>query len=334
MRKQGALAVVLLVLALLGVWLTATRFVASVARVEVTTTPEGSSSPRRETAANPPAGVLRADPEVQTSRPSLPERYSSLKAQANAGDIAAACRMAFELQRCAGMSLRQKGLLEMRRQAYELEERSPQRIKLEAAIETRAAELEEIRGACEGVDPIEAREGWRYLLQAANAGHLPSMLRFSHGFGLSWSGRPLDDLDQWTAYRDNMPAILERLVATGRPEAYAAAAKLYGTAPFGQSPLGRDPVKSLAFKLAIVRASSAGQERAIEEVQIRRVITEEKLDPAAVARAEALATTLAAKLDLTRPKVPVADGDCADGEARSSPPPRPGSRGPGTPSSR
>jgi hypothetical protein len=70
--------------------------------------------------------------------------------------------------------------------------------------------------------------------------------------------------------------------------------------------------------MALVRATAAGQERAIQEVQISRTISEEGLDPAAVARAEAMAAPLAAKLDFTRPKVSVAEGDCD--ETRNSPP--------------
>jgi hypothetical protein len=311
MRKRPLIALVMLGLGLSGAWwiLASHPEVVLERHAPESRSPPPASSPQPLASANPPAGRLQLEvTEASVGHPA--DAFSSLKAKANAGEISAACQLAFELHRCAQLPSLESGLLQMRRQAYQLEERSTDRAKLEVEIASRTAAIDEYRASCDGIDPKERREGWRYLLAAANAGHLPSMLRFIHGLGLNWSGRPLDDLEQWIAYRDNMPSLLERAVASGHPDAYAAAAKLYTRAPFGKSPVGRDPVKSLAFRLALVRTTAGDQARAIEEVQINRFIAEEKLDSAAVARAESLATPLVAKLDLASAKTSFPNGGC------------------------
>jgi TPR repeat protein len=162
---------------------------------------------------------------------------------------------------------------------------------------------------CEGFPEENGRDAWRYLLRAAQAGHPGSMLRFLWTTGFNHQG-PMDDLDQWLAYRDNAPGILERAVEMGYPEAYEVAARMNEGRWFGgKSALPRDIAKAQAYDLALSRVTDPqGSTNAASRVRTR--IEKGEIDAAGIARAESMAMALASKLDTTRPKLSILENTC------------------------
>lgn len=252
----------------------------------------------------------------------LQQVYPALRAEAAAGNPRAACRLAFELQRCAFLPKQREAA------AHNEEQVSPRlrttepgrRALLEESRERSRRELEVADAVCAGfVAPQGELQPWEYLLAAAQAGHEPSAVRYVSGgnIGLDLE-HPLRSFDAWAAYRREAPAIAERSIAAGSPEAYlwVAFSSLGGW--YGMELAPRDPVRAAALYMAL-RDRAAPRYLPELNRNITALMDREKLNSADLLNAKALATQLARQLkappegvDLSQGMFPSEDGShCA-----------------------
>lgn len=171
----------------------------------------------------------------------------ALKARANAGDVRAACRVGMELSRCRTVrlfrSLQENDERRLRAAKPGSNEFMAIRDSIEAQKKFHAAE----RRACEGVGDDVLNSAWRYLLRAAQAGHVPSISHFLVAPPLPESA--IEDLAGYEAYRDHAPSFFDRAIAAGDvPAALAAYTQWsHGRGTGGGKVYERDPQRALTF---------------------------------------------------------------------------------------
>jgi hypothetical protein len=190
----------------------------------------------------------------------LPLVFKSLQARADAGDPKSACRLGIELLRC--QTLETFGRITTSRLAFE-EREATERGDLAQADERARTHLHHLAVAkeCARLPPGVIEQGPRYLRQAALAGEPEAMLRYAAGQGfepLKWHAfLRSPDLDAW---RREAPAMVERSLASGRPE---AAYLLWSAYADGESRLSGlipdDPIQARAHRLLMERLWDTGQ---------------------------------------------------------------------------
>ena len=166
-----------------------------------------------------PSAVADAPPATAPASAGLPpmdvpvaEIYPALHERALHGDAVAACRLAFELQRCD--RLRPDIDAEMVNRIDPGETRDPRAL---AYMERQLAAMADRQVAakdCAGLSDAQRREGFDRLRQAALAGHLPSLLAYAADGGVP-ANQMLQRLDQLRHYRDEAIPLLERAMAQG-----------------------------------------------------------------------------------------------------------------------
>ena len=169
----------------------------------------------------------------------LADIRAELEARARSGDRRAACRLATDLIRCQSLPMMRAmtGAMErsLEREGAADEGRTGFRIDMIARTQNR---LETLEPLCAGIEPEDAREGFDWLLRAAELGHVPSMVEFARRPAVPFQSY-LNELDRLRVYRDRAPEIAMRAIAAGDasllPE--LASAHLSGESPWGMNPL-------------------------------------------------------------------------------------------------
>jgi TPR repeat protein len=224
----------------------------------------------------------------------LAASLEDLKKQAAAGNNPAACRLAFELDRCHTIARVQRGATSFASLAGQ-PGLGPELVKRYTAIaEREQSRVLEAQKLCQGVPREETGEAWRYLLQAARAGHGPSMVRYANRRTL-WDEDPIRVLDGLIAFRAEGPAFLDAAAQMGYPEAYEQLAFALVNGPTMGLDIPADRVRGLAYYLALMRAAAPEEvtriQRAIDHAMQKENISREEL-----ARARTMAEPLAAPL--------------------------------------
>lgn len=217
-----------------------------------------------------------------------------LKKQAAAGNNQAACRLSFELDRCHNITRMQRGAANFANLASQ-PGLGPELVKRYAAVaEREQARVSEVQRLCVGVPKEEAAEAWRYLLQAARAGHGPSMARYANRRTL-WDEDPIRVLDGLIAFRAEGPAFLQAAAQMGYAEAYEqlAFAQVHGSNIGLDIPVDR--VKGLAYYLALMRTGTPEEVARLQRT-VDYAMQKENLSQEDLARARTLAEPLAATL--------------------------------------
>ncbi len=147
------------------------------------------------------------------------EVIAQLDARARAGDAQAACRIAAELQRCRQL----QGWSE-RTTDYQIERLAKQSLD-EATLDARSRDLAEANAYnaqakrhCEGVTLTQLRRAPHYLLAAARAGHVPSMVAFASG-GQTDAAALVSDPQLYADYRAHAWPMFQRAFELGEPSA-------------------------------------------------------------------------------------------------------------------
>ena len=279
-------------------------------------TPASGAGEPREKAKPPPDAVtakaalpVRAPQPAALPPPGAPLAliHDSLKALAEAGDARASCRLAFEMQRCANLPGTRRFALQMRERSEEQQGSLAKRSRDAAAFFQARADAAE--AACAEF-PLERTKGaWKYLLRAAESGHVPSMARFVSGSVLLASNQlPMETLDGWIAFRDQAPMFLQRAIDAGEPAAFEMAAHAHARGQWlGLEIVPKDAARSVAYWKALETVASpryAGTARA----NLGYVARQANLSPADVAQAEGLGATLARKVRVPEGGVDFANG--------------------------
>jgi len=226
----------------------------------------------------------------------LKDIADELRDRARQGDPQAACRLAFEMDRCARLPERRRFAAEIRQHSTDASKDDDMRRRMDTSADFFEGFVRRDEPVCSGVETGALRGGWRYLLQAAQAGHVPSMVRFAGGWTLTvGGGSPGENLDGWNALRDLGPSFLQAGIDGGFAEAFEQARFAHMRGDLFGIPFPKDPRLSVAYSLALARAGTPG-ERERSEPSARHVAREAGLSDEDYARADVLAATLAQKI--------------------------------------
>ena len=217
--------------------------------------------------ARPDSGNHAAPDERFVGGTPLVDMQDALRAQADAGNAAAGCRLGTELGRCAGV-FEQRGALDRDiATAARMTPGSAQEREATRRIAADTAALAPFEAICRGVTGEQARTGWRPLHRAAMAGHLPSMEAFAIHPPLSETNFTAD-LDGWKVFRESAMPLLEAAARRGSPRAHNQLAWVYGNLPVaGGSPLApRDLVRAIAHATVARDAATPASRRQLERL--------------------------------------------------------------------
>lgn len=244
-------------------------------------------SSRRDAAVAAAAWHFQEGTPVRTIR-------SALQAAADGGDPRAQCRLGAELARCDAVFEQALRLDEQVGSAAMLPPTSAAFIAKSHEIAMARAGVDAALRACEGIEPGEASNGWRYVHRAARAGDLPSMLAFAITPPLSETNFSAQ-LDGWRAYRSDAVPLLLEAASRGSPRAIHQLAWVYGNLPVpGGSPLvAKDLGRALAYA-AVARDLGDARSRAQLQRQIVRWRREASAED--LRRAASLETDIRAQL--------------------------------------
>ncbi|MCD9126009.1 hypothetical protein [Luteimonas fraxinea] len=217
----------------------------------------------------------------------LNESFEQLKLAADAGNPRAACRLGFELQRCES----REGHEIFVSNSISSAEMSRNERELDATAkmaESAAIELEGIAGVCKDFDRRDVRS-WDYLLQAARAGHVPSMVRISaepplDGFDMA------NDFEKWKVFSDEAEGFLKSAYQQGSAEAAYVLFAYYAGMPAGVSLELVEPDPAQAFRYGSV-AMEFADAASSREISAHLDALSSKLSAEQRAQADRLART-------------------------------------------
>ncbi|MEP7156584.1 MAG: hypothetical protein ABI905_12475 [Betaproteobacteria bacterium] len=219
----------------------------------------------------------------------LGQTFSAYKALAAQGNALAGCRLARQLNECRKIATAQKQIEALQ---WLLNLRKPgdkdyeELVKRKADIEQGLSPLDTF---CTGVEPAEFGNAWRYLLDAAQTGHVQSMVLYA-------TSPPLDeqqfmrDFEAWKIYREMAPVLLERAALTGDMRAIEwLRAELTGQWPFNGGPImQRNPERVVALTMVLAKLPKTNFVQGVD----RRVLDMQKeIGVAGMERAKTYADT-------------------------------------------
>ncbi|MCA3000187.1 MAG: hypothetical protein ING75_16470 [Rhodocyclaceae bacterium] len=217
---------------------------------------------------------------------------TSLKELSNAGNAYAACRVAWELLQCNRVdglkSLADRDL--KKSQAGDL---SPeQKLQLSLRAENSMGEYQRTAKVCEGVGKDEATQAWRYALQGARTGHVPSMILY---LTIPPIAQQPPDPDAMAAFNAEAHGFLEKALDAGYPEAFYIATNALARGDIWKTPIPKDPVRALAIKFALKEVTLESLQDD-EDLGITLFIRDMKLSETEIAQARRQANPMAAKM--------------------------------------
>jgi hypothetical protein len=226
----------------------------------------------------------------------LIESYPTLKVMADSGDVRAACRLAFELDRCSRSKQVENVASNLEFNLGKLDQKSPAyEGKLWLAKNARG-EANIANSVCRGFTESNSDEGWKYALQAAQFGSPEMRVRYVRQQSAS-----LDNLDPtataegWVAYRQNAPALLQRAIDEGSPEAFEFAAYSHLRDASRWRLVPRNNVAGLSYYIALLTVASPEYKRMLEQ-NIEWTISDKRTTDVEVAQARTAASSLVPKL--------------------------------------
>ena len=242
---------------------------------------------------------------------------ATMKAQAAEGDAAAACRIAFELDRCAKLPMLRKSPAFW---SQGLERRTGKsREEGQWHVENSRRRLAEAETACEGLPADELAWTFDYALAAALAGNREARWLVSGlPVGLDVQ-RPERTLEGWARWRAHIAAIMSAGIDAGDPRVMRMASRAYTEVTWGYRVFPEDPVRAVALQFAIDRAASDAY-RGTEANNGLFIARQSALEPAQVDEARRLAATLSVAqapeggVDWRRGMNPSADGTACERE--------------------
>ncbi|HET9576748.1 MAG TPA: hypothetical protein VFP44_02915 [Usitatibacter sp.] len=243
--------------------------------------------------------------------------FDSLKTLAEQGDARAACRLAFELDRCRKIDLLRKAPAVWREAAKQSpvpvsEEETARRV---AESESRLAQAET---ACKDVSGEQMLAAWDYGLAAALAGNREARWLVSFfPVGLDYN-HPENTLEGWAEWRRYIPRIMQEGVEAGDPRMFQLAGRAYLMPTLGYRVYPQDAIRGTALMMALqAGASPAYRDAATSGSHFwmdRFGLSEDE-----VRRARALAATLppltqlpAGGYDWSRGMAPDSDGSACE----------------------
>lgn len=244
---------------------------------------------RRPANRQPPA-TLPVDITSEALPPAgtpLRDIYPALTARWEAGDVRAGCRLSFELNRCRLLPDLRESVEQQIARAANAAPGAEKNFETIARLQRYEAQHASL---CDGFDVHQAPPAWQILRRAADAGHLPSMLRFAIQPPMSERAF-VQDLEGWKAYDQSAARLLQAAVRRGSPEAAYYLHLAYSDFPMpgGARIVAPDPMEALTYA-HVAQASS--DEASTRKLQARIDKLERSLDASASSAAKARADRL------------------------------------------
>lgn len=185
------------------------------------------------------------------------EYFDELSQRADAGDMSAACRLAYELDTC-------RRIPELQRYAAEIGSAAIARPKgatkaYDDLFVKTTLDIEVASRRCEGVQRAWMQNAWKYLFALARSGNDEAAVRFALAPPLDRADM-IDNLDAWQVYRESAVPLLERAATNGDPHAmHALQLALSGTPVFlgSRTIIAKDPARALELGFALERVADA-----------------------------------------------------------------------------
>ncbi len=222
------------------------------------------------------------------STPALPPQDTPLKeirdqlvSRAMSGDAPAACRWAAELERCPRIPFIKSSIKRKQQDAQDDQLLPFMRERAVNEIERLEAQLAMTERVCDGVMPAETKVAWKFVLSAAEAGHIPSMLHFADGSVLREHMIPSrsESAEAWILYRARAASFLARAVEAGDPAAVFMSAFAYERGDwFGEPLLPKDRALALAHWQALQSVSAKEYSESLDD-RIRKLKESAPLEP-------------------------------------------------------
>jgi hypothetical protein len=215
-----------------------------------------------------PARKLSVADLVQPPRDTpVKDVFSQLADAANQGVPQAACRLGFELIRCARV---RNGLLALdnaQRAAAAAPKDSREAQNFARDAQMMAQALARDRQACTGVGDAETTDGWRYVYIAAAGGSATAMTRFVRDPGIGGPPGTPEYEEAWAAYKRDAPQFLVDAIRNGDVRAlyqgYVSA--LTGNSAGGAGVFARNPEKAIEYAIALRGLREKAAEKEIEQ---------------------------------------------------------------------
>jgi len=199
-------------------------------RVEVADITARTQSRQPQVAGTGPASLPDWPLPPRASGPALPEDvpvaelFEALESRARAGDVAAACRIAAEVNRCRSLpryllsAEHERGAIDaIARADVSADERASRAAELADSIEYNRRIAEQ----CQALSPQQLRAAPRYYLLAAQRGHVPSMARFANAIGAGGADMVADP-ELYALYRQHAWPMFRAAFEAGHPFAVMA----------------------------------------------------------------------------------------------------------------
>ena len=212
---------------------------------------------------NPSSLVNRGAPLPPPGQP-LTQIYDQLKQQVAHGDARAACRLGFEINRCAQLPVLRSVPRMFQQASQRYAPGTPQYENARRVQQQAERNLQSAEGACAGFTVDDPSISWDYTLAAALAGNreaIFSALSFPPGLNAS---RPENTLEGWTQWRQYAPQLMEAGIALGDPRVFRIAARNYLAPSFGTRIVDADPARSLALLSALLPVTAPSYRPVIE----------------------------------------------------------------------
>jgi hypothetical protein len=211
---------------------------------------------------------------------SISELVAVLDPLARSGDAAAACRLAAEMIECR--------LLPMLRGVVRYQTVPPPNLdekQVEAWVDRQAAvheRMDRSLSRCAEADEAQLQRAPHYLVMAARAGHLPSVLNFAH-MPVMFAADFIRDPSLAPIYREHAWPLLRAAIAAGDRDSGLALARSvsmpqFDALPAVLPPRYRDRAAARAFEYLLLDPESRARREADR--------TWEPFEPAALAKAE------------------------------------------------
>jgi hypothetical protein len=237
-----------------------------------------SNAERKSPGVNPEPGA-RAKP--QATAPPLPPAdrplakvFDELAQRAREGDRDAACRLAWDLETCAGLD--ELTQVESTLVDWAAQERSgsPDESRAARRVAALSARLARARSVCAGLKASQTALASSMMRRAAELGEPRSMARYAL-YPRFDPQRPLDEVDAMLAYREDAPGFLVRAVDAGDPLAlaglYHALVRGQLVTRAGSVPIDADAVRALELGLVLRSIADAATVRGIND-DIARIL--------------------------------------------------------------
>lgn len=247
----------------------------------------GTASAPRIVVGGAPASPATAAP-LPPPGTSLVQIYVELKRRAAEGSAPAACRVAFELERCKRLPALRKAPDFWKRSIDDRKDMRDHR-ELEWHVANAQSALAVAESACRDFPEAELANTWDYVLAAAIAGNRHATWRVSSFPPGLDADNPENTLEGWAQWRAHVAAIVEQGIRAGDARVFSMASRHYQLPFMGYRIFPPDRVRALALQMALLGGVSDGYRRVVERdiaylVEKLQITPTEKEEAARIAR--------------------------------------------------